>query len=213
MNPPKAVEEIDGGTSCILYRLHLFAGNSAAILDRLPPSTGGIYAWFRHHKFSDDPGMLHKQLVAEVSKPRFAPRSGLINPYYQVTVASHTEISEGKEEKLKQFLQNPVNRNLLHGAFRASVLFQAPLYIGKAGNIRQRISTHLTPGSTLNNRFKEYGVDIYSTNLIIIPTPGPRVVSLTEEAIDKDEPEPETELILEEIFSRLFAPQLTLRLG
>jgi hypothetical protein len=217
MNASKAVESLDGGG--ILYRLHLFSNNPAAVLDRIPDATPGIYAWFRHFTFSNEPSRLYEQILSETQFQKFASRSGVISPYFHVTVASQSRFSENKKEALKEFVQVPSNNEALISALNNSIFFQSPLYIGKAENLRQRIFNHMQPDSILSTRFRDYGIDILSSNLLIIPAPVAQSCFEKSQSSDIESMQNreaycmENEVLLEEIFSRLFHPQLTLRIG
>jgi hypothetical protein len=101
MKPEKAVEAIEG-SNAIIYRLGSFS-SQAAILDRIPSATSGIYAWYRNYQFSHDPNLFAEQLIEEISKPRFTPRTGFVTPYYQITVASQSKMSDSKEQHLRSF--------------------------------------------------------------------------------------------------------------
>ena len=211
MKSEKAVEAIVG-SNAILYRLNLFS-NPSAVLDRIPSATSGIYAWYRNYFFSDDPALFADQLLEEISKPRFTPRTGFVAPYYQVTVASQNKISETKEQHLRSFLSTPANRAALTEGLEASLYFQTPLYIGKSDNLRRRVAEHLDASSPLSQRFTAHGIDISSSLLLIIPLYDPSgqpQLSTNEEATEE---QIDTEVMLEEIFSRLFSPQLTIRIG
>jgi hypothetical protein len=211
MKPGKAVETIEG-SNAILYRLALFS-NTAAVLDRIPSETSGIYAWYRSYSFSKDPDSFTDELLKEISKPRFTPRTGFITPYYQVTVASQSKISDSKEQHLRGFLSQPTNREALLKGLEASLFFQTPLYIGKSENLRRRVGEHLDSSSPLSERFKAHGIDITSSLLLIIPLYGTDPIPQSALSEEPTAEQIDAELMLEEIFSRLFSPQLTIRIG
>lgn len=90
------------------------------------------------------------------------------------------------------------------------------MYIGKSVDLRMRIESHLKAESPLRKRLREASVEIDNCLLLILPVS-------KQQAGDEGEPdsvrpseasvELEDELLFEEIFSRLFNPTFTLRIG
>lgn len=196
-----------------LINLPLFRGNTSAILDRIPPATSGIYAWFRHYQFSDDDQVFLDELIAEVEKPKFYPRTGHVRPYFGVRIESHSRMSDLKKRQLRAAFEREGFVSELRASLQASLLFQTPLYIGKSRDLRRRVDQHLSPTSDLRNRLRAVSTELEATLLLLIPvqTDFSDQVSSTEgEDFAPDDP---TEDVYEEVFSRLFLPQFTIRLG
>jgi hypothetical protein len=113
-------------------------------------------------------------------------------------------------------------------------LLQQPVYIGKARNLCGRIGEHLRQGSILRTRLEEAGHKIEDCRLLIILTSesglsnntnSSRIESLSgintsdsdtflEDGSSTLDPDVlDTELLVEDILSRLFLPSFTLRYG
>lgn len=106
-----------------------------------------------------------------------------------------------------------------------ALLFQQPLYIGKATDLYLRIRNHLGEGSILRERLRIAGHNIDRCRLLIVRTSDDSS-SFATETIDEDEcgseffeesdsefSEVDLENLLEDILSRLFLPSFTLRYG
>jgi hypothetical protein len=102
---------------------------------------------------------------------------------------------------LERALERPSFRATLQHTLSLSILFQTPLYVGKAANLRMRIGQHLNEGSELSSRLAEVGVAIRMSSLLLLPL----AVEQAGNEADED--------LHEEIFSRLFNPLFTLRYG
>jgi hypothetical protein len=159
----------------------------------------------------------YESLCREMYSEKFQSRKGLISPLYEVSLKSRTEISKNKLAQIQELSDSEEFRNTLNKALMFSILFQAPLYVGKSKNLRRRIGQHLSVNSVLSERLNNSGIEIASTSVLILPT------SLEEqaEADDTDignedygsEEDADQSLIFEEIFSRLFSPLFTIRYG
>jgi hypothetical protein len=199
-----------------LINISQFNGNMAAVAERVPAGVPGIYAWFRSFNFSEDENNFFDEIIVEIEKPKFYPRQGTVKPYYNVTVSSGSWMSESKKQKLKNAMKNKEFSDGLRNALNSSIVFQTPLYIGKTTDLQQRVTAHLASNSPLRSRLNEVGIDVEQTILMVVPslpdtdleceTPS----NLAEEFSQEEEG---MEAIYEEIFSRLFLPQFTIRLG
>jgi len=86
-------------------------------------------------------------------------------------------------------------------------VFSSPLYIGKAINLRQRVTDHLLGNTPLKSRLAQASINILRTQLYIFEAP-----SLAVDGAD-DADTKSIELLMEDLFSRLFCPSFTLRYG
>jgi len=222
----RAVTELREPEGALLLNLGRFPGGVISALDRIPSALPGVYSWFRAFDYSDNPKLLLQQLMHDLTAPKFIERSGSIKPYYDITIRSKSWFSDAKIGDLKLALEDPVFRRGLLETLSLSVLLQAPLYIGKAVDLRKRISRHLKEGSILRERLSQAGVTIDRTLLFIVPNlecirantdqiPQAQNDEFPEylDDLDEDDPQPPYELLYEEIYSRLFNPQFTIRLG
>jgi hypothetical protein len=211
-----SVLSLDQPEGTVLFDLNAFSAGPHAVLDRIAEGQSGIYAWFRSFHFRPAPSEFAEDLIEAIRAPKFQTRAGDIAPYYEVSLKSKSNISRSKEESLKVALKDDGFLSAMKFALQWSILFQAPLYVGKSTNLRGRVEQHLKSGSVLRERLLGAGIDIDKTYLLVVPTPTPmgnmQIESETE-LDSEDEPVSEYELLFEEVFSRLFNPAFTIRLG
>jgi hypothetical protein len=211
-----SVLELGQPEGSVLFNLAAFSTGPGAVLDRISDGQSGIYAWFRSFHFRGEPDEFAEDLIAAIRAPKFQARTGDLAPYYEVSLKSKSNISSGKEESLKNALKDDGFLSAMKFSLQWSILFQAPLYVGKSANLRGRIEQHLRNGSVLRDRLFEAGIELDKTYLLIVPTPAPALTG--QEQMDgdisfEDEAIPAYELLFEEVFSRLFNPAFTIRLG
>lgn len=206
-----SVLELRQPEGSVLFDLTAFPSGPSAVLDRISEGQSGIYAWFRSFQFRNEPSEFADDLLEAIRAPKFQSRTGDLVPYYEVSLKSKSYISSAKEEALKNALKDEKFLTAMRFSLQWSMLFQAPLYVGKSANLRGRIDQHLKNGSALRTRLSEVGIDIERTYLLLVPTPVP-VKDLAEDDLN-DEDAPAYELLFEEVFSRLFNPAFTIRLG
>lgn len=211
-----SVLELHQPEGAVLFNLTAFPSGPAAVLDRIPDGQSGIYAWFRSFQFSDTPDQFTEDLLAAIRAPKFQSRTGDLAPYYEVNLRSKSYIPAGKEHALREALKNEPFLSAMRFALEWSMLFQTPLYVGKSADLKSRVGQHMNSGSVLRRRLFEAGVNIDKTYLLLVPTPdapdmAPVAAELSES--DANEAPPAYELLFEEVFSRLFNPAFTIRLG
>lgn len=221
----RAVTELKEPEGALLLNFGRFPAGHFSALERIPSGMSGVYAWFRSFEYSDEPDRLYEQLMADLKAPKFLERAGLIKPFYEVSIRSQSWFSAGKLENLKEAVHDPVFRRGLLQTLSHSILLQAPLYIGKSIDLQSRTASHLAEGSILRKRLAETNVTLDRTMLFLIPNPQgtPKEVvevEFGEEEADYDiasspefHEETEYELLYEEIYSRLFNPLFTIRIG
>ncbi|PSB22821.1 hypothetical protein C7B76_02590 [filamentous cyanobacterium CCP2] len=209
-----AVQEISDGV--ILYDLSKMRGVNA-ILSRIPQNLNGIYALYRRFSFNekafDDPEVFIAAILEEIYKDHCAEREGQLPPMYRVALRSGTTFA--KADSLKRFAASKPFRKLVLTLLENSLVFQQPLYIGKATNLQNRIRNHLSEGSRLRERLSLAGHNIDQCRLLLVGISSePSKLSDTDtENFDSELPEAEPELLVEDILSRLFLPSFTLRYG
>lgn len=188
------------------YVLHFsrFLGGASDAINRIPDEQVGIYFWYRAFNYPTSKEAFSDAFKADLSSPKFPTRTGLVKPYFEVSIGSSSGLSQGKIKKLDQALEKDTFRGHLQKLLDLSILFQAPLYIGKSKDVRRRVEEHLTEGSTLQERLHQCNLKISDTALLVMPM---------EEDIDLELEGMDDELLYEEIFSRLFNPLFNLRIG
>lgn len=202
----------------LLYDLAQMRGTSA-LLSRIPENLGGVYAWYR--RFELKPGAMHDpevfvaSILNELCKDHCAPRETRLPPSHRVVLKSETSFS--KETLLEKFAANSSFRELVLMLLDNALLFQQPLYIGKATNVYTRIRSHLYEGSILRERLRAADHNLDRCRLLVIGTSS-SVSNFVSGDADDDEsnreyPEAEPEQLIEDILSRLFVPSFTLRYG
>jgi hypothetical protein len=209
-----AVQEISDNV--ILYDLSKIRGINA-ILSRVPQDFSGIYVWYRRFSFDqsafDDPEAFVAAVLSELCKEHCAEREGQLPPMYRVSLKPETYFY--KEDSLRKFASNKTFRQLVLTLLENSLLFQQPMYIGKATNLYNRIRSHLREGSKLRERFNLAGHNIDQCRLLLVGMPPELSSQYNEQNSDFESelPEAESEQLVEDILSRLFLPSFTLRYG
>jgi hypothetical protein len=211
--PSNSVVELGQPAGSVLYNLAAFPSGATAVLDRIAANQAGIYAWFRSFSFSDSPTDFVQELMSAIEAPKFQPRSGDISPYYGVTIQSKGRVSPSKRSDIEQAIADPAFRNALQLSLQWSILFQSPLYIGKSACLRTRVAQHLRRCSPLRSRLETASIDIEKSYLLILPVDELRITESDAAEASVDEGTTPHELLFEEIFSRLFNPSFTVRLG
>ncbi|PSB02516.1 hypothetical protein [Merismopedia glauca] len=216
-----AVEQLS--QNVILYDLGQMRDNSS-VLKRIPHNVSGIYAWYRGFHLDpatrDNPEVFVNFLLSELSKAHSVARETKLPPAHKILLQPETSFH--KEILLRQLAKEPSFRQLLFTLLNNSLIFQQPLYIGKAINIYFRIRTHLAEGSILRERLSHAGHNINKCRLLLIFTPNNlpnSTISYEQEEQEDDVTEEseisqlESEVLVEDILSRLFLPSFTLRYG
>ncbi len=208
-----------------LYDLVQIRGTSA-LLRRIPEHIGGVYAWYRRFKLEPtakhNPEVFVTSILDELCKAHCATREARIPPSHRIALKSDTSFSKGGE--LKEFAADSSFRQLLFMLLENSLLFQQPLYIGKATNLHSRIRNHLREGGVLRERLASAGHNINRCRLLLIHTSYSTSSFASEDNDEEDElahqlfedcefSELASERLVEDILSRLFIPSFTLRYG
>lgn len=211
-----AVLELNQPAGAVMFNLTAFGAGPHAILDRICEGQSGIYAWFRAFQFRDSSEDFGHDLLSAIRAPKFQSRKGYLAPYYEVSLHSRSYMPEGKERSLKEALKDETFLSAMKFALEWAILFQAPLYVGKSANLRERVGQHLEDGSDLRLRLAEADINIESTYLLLVPTPTRNVNTSGEQDVPQEASDAAPisyEVLFEEVFSRLFNPSFTIRLG
>jgi len=203
----KSIVKLSEPKESFIINLDKFSGSSEAATKMIPSAISGIYSWFNSYHYSDDPETFYNQLIEDLNKPKFYARSGAVKPFYEVTVSSKNWISDDKKKRLQEAAKNNNFRTGMQAALASSIFFQAPLYVGKSNDLRRRISDHLKADSILRIRLDSAKIDIDKCSILIVPT------SSSENCDDCLPIDEGSEDLYEEVFSRLFSPLFTIRIG
>lgn len=209
----------------VLYDLAQMRGTSA-LLNRIPEHISGVYVWYRRFELAlnarHDTEVFIASILDELRKAHCAPKQTRLPPSHRIILQS--ENSFNQEPVLKEFAADSSFRQLILMLLDNSLLFQQPLYIGKANNLHSRICSHLHEGGILRERLGAAGHNINRCRLLLILT------SYNTSSIAPDIPDGEDEVdnqvsedcefselaserLVEDILSRLFTPSFTLRYG
>lgn len=205
-----------------LLNLHAIGGGVQSILDRLPSNTAAVYAWFRRLDFPADssPETVYSALVGALDAAHSTSRSARLAPAHRITLSADTRLTEGKRAALRACCEELEFRELIQTIFHLSLVFQQPLYIGKAMNLQTRIKQHLSAGSSLRKRLADGRIRIDSCRLLYVIVPGvlSELRTGSPQQPDSDEEAEDIallpiELLVEDLLSRLFLPSFTIRYG
>ena len=209
------------GENAFLYDLSRIRGVSA-ILSRIPDNTSGVYAWYRNFKIDSDvsnnPETFVSLVLQELYKPHCVTRETRLPPSHRLIIKPETVFSARKQQALHYHAANPYFRELVISLLHNCILFQQPMYIGKALNLRSRISNHLGIESVLRERFADAEHNIEQCRLLILSSPQ-KITCNTSEDIEAEEDFEsefsylEPEALIEDILSRLFLPSFTINYG
>lgn len=175
----------------------------------LPNDIAAVYAWFRDLTLSEDILDSEERFVNTVMElfgnPLSEKQEARVGPFYEVGItAKPRELTPTKERALRQYAKTKNIRNDIGSALEAATLLQAPLYIGKADKLADRIWDHVNRNTTLCSRIEQAGLSLQDCLLayVSVPNPDETGVELT----------PLVQLI-EDIITRLSRPGFVLRIG
>lgn len=124
----------------------------------------GIYAWYREANFErylQDPNGLEQAIITSLgvqASDSFAASAGYL---YRLTVVEKPKgLSEQKRKTLGELVQSEEGRRALIDHLRLASQFFAPLYVGKALDMRQRIAEHVQGESSLTSRLEAAGIEL-----------------------------------------------------
>ena len=209
------------GENAFFYDLSKIRGTDA-ILNRIPNRISGVYAWYRNFQLSasaaDNSEVFVSSILEELFKPHCITRETRLPPSHKLIIEPKTVLSENKKEALRYYADNPVFRELLISLLNNCLIFQQPLYIGKAVNLKNRIRNHLNVDSLLRTRLQEAEHDIEECRLLIIGcSEDLNYINLdsvnTEEDEESEISQLTPEVLIEDILSRLFLPSFTIKYG
>ena len=209
------------GKNAFLYDLSKIRSVSA-ILNRIPDNMSGVYAWYRSFHIDvaahNNPEIFVSSVLQELYKPHCVTRETRLPPSHKLIVKPETILSSRKQEALKYYAADPQFREQLISLLNNCLLFQQPLYIGKAINLKTRIGSHLNVESVLRERLKDAEHDLEKCKLLILCCSESINYRITESAAIEENNESELsqlepEALIEDILSRLFLPSFTINYG
>lgn len=175
-------------------------GGTAATLAKLPEAPA-LYAFFRRSSLSpsSDSTAFNRDLLELLTADLAPTHVARFGPMHTGSLAARPLPPATLEDRLEEFCSDATNRELTASLLELATPLQAPLYVGKASNLRRRISTHVEPMSELGVRVRAAGLALERTILAY--------VLLDELIADKDI------RLLEEIITYFCRPGFVLRPG
>ncbi len=148
-----------------------YLGGAQSVLDYLLPEIPAVYVWtidlHRLRDLSPDRAPCQLGMLIASSRRTFTDRIG---PYYQASLQdSPRPLSSNKESKLESIML--AERQAASWILLSATIFQRPLYVGQASNLRQRIRQHVDAGSRLRSYLTEAGLTIDECCLTYLQLP------------------------------------------
>ena len=175
----------------------------------LPNDIAAVYAWFQDLTLSEEILASEDKFVSTImellEKPLSVKRKAHVGPFYEVGItAKAKELTETKESALRQYAQSENTRNDIGRALKAATLLQAPLYVGKADRLANRIWDHVSHQTGFCKRIEKAGSSLQDCLLAYVPIPNPdeaqdELISLVQ--------------LVEDIITKLSRPGFVLRSG
>jgi len=175
----------------------------------LPNDVAAVYAWFRDLTLSEDVLASEEKFVDTVmqllDKPLSEKREAHVGPFYEVSItAKPRELTPPKESALREFAKKADIRKNIGSALEAAALLQAPLYIGKADRLADRIWYHINRNSDLCSRIEKAGLSLQDCLLAYVTISNPDEVDAGLMPLVQ---------LVEDIITRLSRPGFVLRIG
>lgn len=129
-------------------------------LDQRP----AVYSWYRSLELNEyknsKEAMLEKisSLLNERTSDEYVGKIGYL---YKATIVEQSpRLSRTKQSLLDEIASSFDGRDYLARFFERATYMQAPLYIGKANKLRDRVNDHLNNKTQLVSRLKIAGIEI-----------------------------------------------------
>jgi hypothetical protein len=179
-------------------------GGTAAMCERMPAAPG-VYAWFRtvHVPANRGESAFVEAIAEAIEAPAAPDHSARLGPMHSATLQSRSELSASKRTLLEARAEDPTFRNTVARVVEAAAVLQAPLYVGKAQDLQQRIRQHLEPMSDLSVRLRAAGIRIDDCTL---------AYTVLDEDLGWDA-SPQELVLIEEIVTRICRPGFVMRPG
>lgn len=168
------------------------------------PDIPAVYAFFRRipnlSKLAPESFVARiETLVGTAASPAHEARVG---PLHSVTLIAASELSRLKTERLEALSHSSAFRDYLGQTLESATFLQAPLYVGKAVQLRERVRQHLEPMSDLSLRLRSQGVSL-----------GETVLAYAEVALPEETVSDVALTLVEEIVTRICRPGYVGRIG
>jgi hypothetical protein len=178
-------------------------GGLASAAEKVP-NAPGIYAFYRRIPalpLSDKETFCEtiRSTVVERAAPDIATSVG---PLHSMSLYAYSELPEGKAVLLDDLSESDAFRRCVADVFSHLAALQAPLYVGKAKKLQDRIKQHFRPLSPLTMRLREVGIPLDRCVLCYC------LLDENMEALSDEEL-----TLIEDIITRVLRPGFVLRIG
>ena len=175
----------------------------------LPNDIAAVYAWFRDLTLSEDILASEEKFVSTIiellGNPLSAKQEDRVGPFYKVGItAKPRELTPTKKRTLKQYAKVENTRNDIGNVLEVATLLQAPLYIGKADRLADRIWNHVNRNTALCSRIEKAGLSFQDCLLAYVPIPNPDDTEVDLTSLVQ---------LVEDIITKLSRPGFVLRTG
>jgi len=150
----------------------------------------GVYAWFRDFNLreyiKDKNGFLNRieELLNVNLSDTFHSKIGVL--YDVILTEKGGFLTTKKKELLELICEQEVGRKLVADIFLTISEIQSPLYIGKAIDIRSRITEHITGQSELSERLLKASIDLNDCYIRVIYFDSNEIKDVIELLPEKD---------------------------
>jgi len=178
-------------------------GGLAAACEKLP-NAPGIYAFYRRIPMlsTTDKDAFCDAIVSTIGEHAAPDHRASIGPLHSLSLYSFSELSDVRTEQLKEHSDSADFRRFVGEVFATLSAMQAPLYVGKARKLQDRIRQHFRPLSPLTTRLREFNIPLDRCVLCYCLL-DESMDALSEEAL----------VLIEDIITRVLRPGFVLRIG
>ena len=174
----------------------------------LPDNVAAVYAWFRDLTLSEEVLSSEEQFVTTVTQllgnPLSEKRKGRVSPFYEVGITiKPEELTPTKKEALRQYAKKENIREDISIVLKAATLLQAPLYVGKADKLANRVWQHVSRSTDLCDRLDKVNLSLKDCLLAYVRISNPDDVDADLSLVQ----------LVEDIITRLSAPGFVRRIG
>lgn len=187
----------------VTINLSEISGGLAAASEKLP-NAPGIYAFYRRIPAlsTTDKAAFCDAICSTIGEHAAPDHNAKVGPLHSMSLYSFSRLSERRTEWLEELAEMVEFRRVVAEVFQRLPAMQAPLYVGKARRLQERISQHFNPLSPLAIRLREVGIPLDRCIL---------EYCLLDE--NMDELSDDALLLIEDIITRVLRPGFVLRIG
>ena len=178
-------------------------GGLTAACEKLP-NAPGIYAFYRRIPVlsTGDKEAFCKAILSTIEEHAAPDHHAQCGPLHSLSLYSFSKLSDTRTDRLEEMAEAAEFRRVVGEVFARLPAMQAPLYVGKARKLQDRITQHFRPLSPLTARLRECGIPLDRCVLVYCLL-DENMEGLSDEAL----------LLIEDIITRVLRPGFVLRIG